>query len=193
MSASDAPRPELDALLERLRQTVEERRRSGEYPPGLERELDEHYRRIAAAHARGQEGLPRLLRKLEEASEFGVHRIPMVSDAPAGAVVHKAVGRLVVRQTEGVLNQVQEFALAATAALRALADAQAAGGAGDPGSALADLSARVDGLLDRLAALDRGAQDAPAWLADLVDRVDRLEAEVAGLHAGGDAKASSTS
>ena len=41
-------RPDVDALVAELRARVEQRRQSGVYPPGLEDELDQHFRRIAA-------------------------------------------------------------------------------------------------------------------------------------------------
>lgn len=173
MSATDAPRPDVDALLARLRETVAERHRSGEYPPGLERELGEHYRRIAGGHGRDRDGLRRLLQQLDNASDFGVHRIVSVSGAPLGSQIHRTIGKVVVRQTEGVLNQVRDFADATRAVLLALVDAQP-----NLGSTVADLTARIDALMDRLAAYERMPDDAPGWTRELAARVGRLEAEL---------------
>ncbi|MAG70434.1 MAG: hypothetical protein CL471_09120, partial [Acidobacteria bacterium] len=37
---------DLDEALERIRLRVEERREAGDYPPGLEQQLDRHYHHI---------------------------------------------------------------------------------------------------------------------------------------------------
>ena len=47
-------RPSTEELLAQLRARVEERRRRGDYPPGLEQDLESHFRRIVA-HGRAQD------------------------------------------------------------------------------------------------------------------------------------------
>jgi 2-polyprenyl-3-methyl-5-hydroxy-6-metoxy-1,4-benzoquinol methylase len=104
--------PDLDALLETLRARVEQRRRQGEYPPGLEDDLNAHF-----AHLAGDLrplNTSYLLDELDAARreldsyEFGRSRIVTDSKLPGGKAVHRAVGKGVSRQIQGVLEQAQE-------------------------------------------------------------------------------------
>jgi O-antigen chain-terminating methyltransferase len=104
---------------------VATRRESGEYPAGLEEEMTAHFRRIL--HLR--RGLQKptdvdgALRAVAQALPMEAVRIPAASGLPGGEVFHKTVARLVRRQTEGALQQVQGFARPVQAALEALAAA----------------------------------------------------------------------
>src|SRR5437764_2017842 len=103
---------DVDALVARLRERVEERRRQGAYPPGLEDDLADHFRRVLLERAEPWE-IPDLrgpLAALQQALPLHRARIPVESSLPGGAVVHRAVGKAVGRQTEGALQQVQSFA-----------------------------------------------------------------------------------
>ena len=149
--------PDVDDLVTQLRARVEARRRAGDYPAGLEEELSAHFHRIL--HQRRE---PRPLPDLEgplqaarRALPLQASRIPVESGLPGGEVVHKAVGRVVGRQTQGTLQQVQAFAQPVYAVLEALTAAV---------EELhrvvhADIAQSLDALYDRLAALERMLAD----------------------------------
>lgn len=168
---------DIDRLIQRLRERVEERRASGEYPDGLEDDIDRHYREVVA---RGmQDPLRRLhtaVAEAERTAELRADAIPADSDLPGGRLLHRIVARLVGRQVEGVLMQVRDHARSVLevqrAELFALNDLssriddlrtrslEAGGSRGDPGTALADLDARV-----RELEMDMASQRGGPWSA----------------------------
>lgn len=163
---------EIDEVMARLRAMVEERRRNGEYPDGLEHDLEQHFRRIVAYRA-SPEGadLAARLAELDRRAVFGADLIGVVSRAPGGAAVHRLVASLVARQTEGILIQVRSFADGVRDVLHVLADAVQS-----PHSHVhPDLVGPLDAVLERLAAYERGPVDSPAVVADLRRRVEELE------------------
>jgi SAM-dependent methyltransferase len=171
--------PDIQALLAKLHETVEERRRSGEYPPDLERNLAQHYQQILAGQGIGADRLERLLRNLDLATDLGPHRIETTSSFPMGSQVHKLIAKLVARQTEGILAQVAELAIATRAVVVELSEFQ------PPGALrMADITARIDDILDRLAAYERPGPDASPYVRELGARVERLE-QLARGHAPG--------
>jgi SAM-dependent methyltransferase len=110
--AEGASPPDVDALVAKLRERVEERRRRGAYPPGLEDDLADHFRRVLLERA-GPWEAPDLrgpLAALEQALPLSQARIPVESALPGGEVVHRAIGKAMSRQTQGALQQVQGFA-----------------------------------------------------------------------------------
>src|SRR3954469_7737396 len=109
----DAPeRPDVDALVAQLKANVEERRQQGVYPPGLEDELDQHFKRIAAHRIIPDfSAVERALAQMETtAAALSADRIRATSGVPGGALVHRLLAKMQRRQTEGVLQQVQDFA-----------------------------------------------------------------------------------
>jgi hypothetical protein len=106
--------PDLDELLATLRARVEERRRDAEYPPGLEDDLDKHYRHIVGAHR--PPSTASLLDELDgvraELNNFAFRSddISVESRIPGGATVHRAVAKTTSRQIQGVLEQAQRHA-----------------------------------------------------------------------------------
>jgi 2-polyprenyl-3-methyl-5-hydroxy-6-metoxy-1,4-benzoquinol methylase len=118
-------KPDVDELVAALRARVEERRRSGAYPPGLEDDLAEHFRRILRRRAepRSELDLRGPIRAAEQALPLEAARIPSESGVPGGQALHRSIARVVGRQTQGVLEQVQGFAQPVTEALTVLAAA----------------------------------------------------------------------
>ena len=116
MTDDDAPegasRLDVDALVAQLRARVEERRRQGAYPPGLEDDLADHFRRalLERAEPSVQPDLQGPLQQIERALPLSQARIPLESSVPGGEVLHRTVGKVVTRQTHGALQQVQGFA-----------------------------------------------------------------------------------
>jgi hypothetical protein len=102
---------------------------------------------------------------------FDPRRIPLTSKLPGGKALHRLVGRLVARQTEGVLDQVSDFAQAVYAGL-----ASAFATLEDPSRAIyADLTSRMDAIFERLAALERPPEELLIALRELRLRVEALE------------------
>lgn len=121
-TAGEGDTPDIDELLTQLRVRVAARRRSGEYPAGLEEEMTAHFRRILHQRRvlRALPDIEGVVRAVAEALPLSPGKIPLESGIPGGGVMHKAVARLVGRQTTGVLQQVQGFAQPVQAALEAL-------------------------------------------------------------------------
>jgi SAM-dependent methyltransferase len=117
--------PDIDDLVARLRERVAARREAGAYPAGLEEEMTAHFRRILHQRRRSQTmpDLDEAIREVRSSLPLEATRIPAVSGLPGGEVFHRTVARLVRRQTEGVLQQVQGFARPVQTALEALAAA----------------------------------------------------------------------
>jgi len=117
--------PDVDALVTQLQAKVEERRQAGFYPPGLEDELTAHTRRVLQLLQPVGSGpdLRAHLREMDAALPFDASRIPAVSGMPGGEIVHKAVGKVVSRQTAGALAEVEAFARPVRDALVAVVDA----------------------------------------------------------------------
>lgn len=167
------PPVDVDALVAELQERVEQRRREGVYPPGLEHDLDEHFRRIADNRViPPMATLVRALAELDARSRFGADRIPTESGSSAGTAVHRVVARAVSRQTQGILEQVQEFADGVRAVLRDVVTALE-----DPaGHDHRDLVGQVDALVERIAELERSVAPGDATLEGLVRRIEALEA-----------------
>ena len=101
----------LNDNLETLRARVEERRRSGLYPPGLEHELDVHFRHIAEHRpVRNLDALRQAMARFEEGLVFDTSLIATTSRLPGGETLHRSVARLVGRQTAGIVQQLRDFA-----------------------------------------------------------------------------------
>jgi hypothetical protein len=170
-----AVEPDVDAIVARLRERVEERRKAGAYPPGLEDELAAHFRRIAQYRTEPNvDAVRAALGDLEKHTRFSVDRIPIESGLPGGERLHRALAKVQARQIEGVLRQVSEYTAAVRAVLEALTDAVE-----DPNSHVhPDLLGQLDATLERLTAYERGGDvdsDRAGTVAELRRRIDRLE------------------
>lgn len=118
----ESQQPKVDDLVAQLRARVEARREAGAYPPGLEDDMSAHFQRILQLR-RGSRPIPEAAGPVHAAGQalpIKAAKIPLESAVPGGQVLHKTVARLVGRQTEGALQQVQAFAQPAQAALEAL-------------------------------------------------------------------------
>ncbi|HVE47740.1 MAG TPA: hypothetical protein VNA57_13450 [Acidimicrobiales bacterium] len=146
--------PDMDEVIAQLRERVERRRQAGEYPEGLEDDLDRHFKRILAHRATPDHGkLQARVRELRELS-FGRGAIATDSGMPGGAALHALVAKAVARQTEGILQQVRQLADATGAAL----DAVVASLEDPQGHVHADLVDQLDAVLDRLATFEKATR-----------------------------------
>lgn len=111
VSAPDPSSPDLERLLETLRERVARRRASGEYPPGLEAALDGHFERLTGDRSATPSFL---LAELDNAMdtlehfEFRRDNISTTSRIPGGSMLHRAIAKGVARQIQGVLEQAQD-------------------------------------------------------------------------------------
>jgi SAM-dependent methyltransferase len=162
----------VDELVDQLKARVEQRRRQGAYPPGVESDLDDHFRRIVAHRVQPElEELKGRLGRLDLHMAFDPARIPSDSQVMGGTAVHRGVSKLVARQTQGVLQQVMEFADAVRDVLRSTVAALE-----DPnGHVHADLVGHVDHVLERMAHYERDQLVMADSIAELRDRVAELE------------------
>jgi hypothetical protein len=169
---------DLDELAQRVRRRVEERRAAGDYPPGLEERLDAHFRRIVALRVVPDEApLRDLMARLAAMPPFSPERIPTSSRLPGGSVLHATIARLVVRQTTGVLEQVQAFANDVRDLLGLLVERV---GSGDT-HVHADLLGLLDAVLERVSSYERAPAEADGPLRDLHRRLEAVERSLARL------------
>ena len=136
--------------------------------------MDAHFQRIVA-HRPGPYDysvLTSALAAVDEAMGFTPARIAYESGVPGGSSLHRTIAKIVSRQTNGVLEQMHDFAVAVREVLREMAVVLE-----HPNAHVhAELLGQVDALLERFADLDRAPQGTDASLVDLRKRLERLEA-----------------
>jgi hypothetical protein len=165
---------QIEAAIARVRERVAARRRLGEYPDGMEDQLDRHYRELVAGLTTEHAQVKRLhdsVRQLDELPPFGRDRIQYSSRSPVGRVFHRAWGKLSSRQTEGILEQLRSFSAVSTRVADRMAEVvETLALHGHP-----DTERRIATLADRLALLE-----------DVAARLDRIEGQLAELRAASD-------
>lgn len=124
-SSPDQTPPGLEQLLVTLRERVEHRRQNGEYPPGLEADMESHFERITGRPPRPSFLLAELEQAVADLGRFEYVRdpLPLTSRVPGGSALHRVVAKGVGRQIQGVLlqAQAQSQAVARTITLMATA------------------------------------------------------------------------
>jgi 2-polyprenyl-3-methyl-5-hydroxy-6-metoxy-1,4-benzoquinol methylase len=103
--------PEFEQLLSTLRDRVERRRLDGAYPPGLESDLAEHFRRLTGDRPPSPAYLLNELdHALEAVTGYQFHRreLNTSSRIPGGSLVHRGIAKGVGREMQSVLEQAQE-------------------------------------------------------------------------------------
>ena len=150
-----------DYLL-KIKQRVAERRKAGDYPPGLENQLDRHYQEILRGFnfLSDEDDLQSLLRRLKSSTAFDATNIETWSPNPFKRLIHQLIAKLTIRQTSGVLNQVQQHANTLNQAFEALiliVDELQAGEGGTQTEILnnrSDIDKRLSAALDRLSLIE---------------------------------------
>ncbi len=171
--AADEYSVDVDRLLTQIRDRVQQRRSSGDYPPGLEDDMENHFRRIVSHRASlPSSSLQADVDAIDSHMAFGRSRITTESAVTGGALVHRVVNKAVARQSEAILQQVQEFAEAVRRAIQSLAASVQ-----DPASHVhGDLIGHLEAVIERLESYERSPADNVAALGDLRRRVEALEA-----------------
>ncbi len=145
-----------------------ERVASGEYPSTLDADLAAHYDQILGGRGSRTAGpLDGLLARVDDASDFRPERIPYSSRVPLGSGLHRTVGKVVRRQTAGILGQVDRYAQAVRELLAALVDQVADEDVVRESGA--QLNARLDGVLEmvsRRAPAAAREEDGAGWLPE---------------------------
>jgi hypothetical protein len=103
--------PKVQELVDELQQQVAARRLHGDYPAGMERELEAEFCSLRRGIERDElddDGLERRLRLLGDAVERISGTAPAASSVPLGALVHRSTGRLIGRHTTHVAQSVRE-------------------------------------------------------------------------------------
>lgn len=138
---------------------------SGLYPPGLEEDLAEHFRRIVSNRLDANPTVVReRLRAVNGSMGFDSQRISKESKFPGGRFIHKLMGKIVARQTQGIFEQVNQYAQAVYSALEAIEQYHSS------------LLGEVEVILDRLAEYEKVPDDAGPHVRELSRRVTELEA-----------------
>jgi len=172
--------PSVDELVARLRERVEERRREGAYPADLERDLDEHFQRIAAHRVEPYDFdvMREKLGGLDRAMAFSADAAVGASEVPGGELVHRAVAKVVRRQTQAVVEQLQRFADEVRDVLQEIVRVlQHPDGHRHP-----DMLGQIDALLERLVSYERVPANPTTGVAELRRRMERLEAAATERH-----------
>jgi|SRR5581483_3144033 len=174
MDVSEDRAPDVNALIDALRSRVEDRRRSGAYPPDLEEELAAHFQRISLHRmVPNLDDLQSAMEELGRRAQFAMERTPVDSRVPGGQSLHRALAKLQSRQVVGVLAQVNHFADALLQVLGLMVAALE-----NPNSHVhSDLVGQIDSVFERVAGYERAPLSAAEAVADLRHRVEELEAQ----------------
>jgi len=167
------PAVDIERLVEDLKGRLEDRRRDGLYPAGLEAQLDEHARQFASHRVARPDPLPPLrqaVRGVDETRDIRCEDIEASSSVPLGSVVHRVADKLQRRHLDSLAAQVWAFAAAVTEALERSVEVLE-----EPPHDYNSVLEQLDGALERIAALEAGSARR-GGLGSLVDRVERLEA-----------------
>lgn len=169
---SDSSVTSIDDLIQRLKARVEERRAAGEYPEGLESELEEHFNRIVFhRHKSKLDQLEADVTSLDSHMLFTADSVELDTSIPGGAIVQKALNRALAQTHAEMTKQVHEFAIAVRRVIRTIAQTVQ-----DPSTHVhGDLLGQMDAMLERLNAWERSPANNEAAIGDLRRRVEELE------------------
>ena len=100
---------EIEQIMAGIQDTIARRRAAGEYPAGLETELEAEFASILALTHRGEadraDALEKLLEEAKRSAPEVLGLTPTSSRVPLLNIFHKIVRRLIARQTRGLAAQ----------------------------------------------------------------------------------------
>lgn len=110
--SSRVSKPNVDNLLADIRKLVAERRQRGDYPAGLEQELEAEFRGVVDRERRDWVATTRRLEVQQRLVAESLSRLTGVTDTqsrfPGGSAVHLLIRRLIGRQVRGLAAQVRD-------------------------------------------------------------------------------------
>ena len=146
--------PDIENLLKDIREQVRIRRIAGDYPPGLEQELEFEFRGVVDRERRDWTSIRH---QLAERSNRVIEAFAQIdgitttqSRIPGGRIYHSLTRKLFGRQTRGLADQIRGASTELVALVRLIADLQMAQEEADRRLVM-HLSKSV---LDRLAVVD---------------------------------------
>lgn len=100
---------EIERIMAGIQDTISRRRAAGEYPAGLEQELEAEFASILALTQRGEadraDSLEELLQEVRELAPQVSGLTPTSSRVPFLNIFHRIVRRVIARQTRGLASQ----------------------------------------------------------------------------------------
>ena len=166
------PEIDIDEVVASLQRQIVERRLAGDYPAGLEKQLESEFAGLLRAvdrHEIDTNQLEALVQGVVIVSHDMHLDGSMTSRLPGGASAHRAVSRIVQRHKNPLAESIRDLGVSVADALwevRRLLEAQRSADE-------RQLLDAVSGVLDRLAVLDHLA----AIVTELEERVALLESE----------------
>ena len=160
---------DIGAIVDTLQARVADRRAMGDYPPGLEEQLEAEFEQMMKAvhrHELGTGPLAHRVTVVQAATDAIGARPEMASRVPLGGAVHAAAAKLVVRHTNELSDTVRRLGTDTVIAFQEVVRLFEANREADE----RQLEEVISSLIDRLAVVDH-----------LTDAVLRLEARVAEL------------
>jgi hypothetical protein len=160
---------DVGAIVDTLQARVADRRALGDYPPGLEEQLEAEFDQMMKAvhrHEVGTAPLEHRVNVVQAATDAIGARPEMTSRVPLGGAVHATAAKLVVRHTNELADTVRRLGTDTVIALREVVRLFDANREADE----RQLEEVISSVIDRLAVIDH-----------LADAVLRLEARVAEL------------
>jgi hypothetical protein len=162
---------DIDGIVNDLQARVKVRRASGDYPPGLEEQLESQFKIIMAAVQRDEmdtSELGRRIRGVEHSADTLRAQGGTGSRVPGGSTMHSAAARLVTRHTAELATSVRALGIEISGALSEVHHLLNLQREADERQ-LMDV---IGAVMDRLAVLDHLADS----VVQLERRVDALEA-----------------
>jgi hypothetical protein len=161
---------DVDAIVEELRGRIAARRVAGDYPIGLEHELEAEFAGMLRGIDRHEVDTVRL-QELVQSVRVAAHDMqldpPTGSRVPGGSSAHVAMGRMVRRHTGPLAESVRDLGISVAEALDEVRRVVHAQNTADE----RQLHDAVAGVLDRLAVIDHLTE----LTADLERRIVALE------------------
>jgi ubiquinone biosynthesis protein UbiJ len=163
---------DIESVVAALQERVDARRLAGDYPIGMELQLESEFEGMMRAIDRHEIDTGALAR-LVQAVVVAAHDMKLDAEAdsrvPGGSSVHLTIGRVVKRQINPLAESVRDLGMSVAEALgemRRLFEAQSSADE-------RQLLDAISGVLDRLAVIDHLVQ----ITIDLEQRIVRLESE----------------